>query len=106
MVTATDYFAAVAMKGYIRQLNLTPFLPDGAKPEVETAPSAGYAYKPVIDRLWSFVSVAVKARVIVELELARDAASAPSLTPLFKAADWQGRETFDLVGVKYEGHPN
>jgi NADH-quinone oxidoreductase subunit C len=26
--------------------------------------------------------------------------------PLFKSADWQERETFDLMGVSYEGHPN
>jgi NADH-quinone oxidoreductase subunit C len=29
-----------------------------------------------------------------------------SLTPLYSAADWHERETFDLLGIVYDGHPN
>ena len=32
--------------------------------------------------------------------------SAPSLVGLFAGADWQEREQFDLVGVRFEGHPD
>jgi NADH:ubiquinone oxidoreductase subunit C len=106
MLTGTDFLGPVDMKGYIRQMNFNVFLPDGATPEIESAATPGYAYKPVIDLLWSFVSIREKARVIVKLELPRDAASVPSLAGLFKTADWQERETFDLLGVAYEGHPN
>lgn len=106
MLTGTDYLGPVDMKGYIRQPNFNPFLPEGATPEIESAPTPGYAYRPVVDLLWSFVSVKDKARVIAKLELPREGASVPSLCGLFKAADWQERETFDLLGVRYEGHPN
>lgn len=106
MVTATDYLGPVDMKGYIRQANFNPFLPDGATPEIESAATAGFPYRPAIDHLWSFVSIKDKARVIVKLEQPRDAASVPTLRGLFKTADWQERETFDLLGVNYEGHPN
>jgi NADH-quinone oxidoreductase subunit C len=30
----------------------------------------------------------------------------PSLVPLFAGADWQEREQYDLVGVRFEGHPD
>ncbi|MGC6424787.1 MAG: NADH-quinone oxidoreductase subunit C [Lentimonas sp.] len=30
----------------------------------------------------------------------------PSLTKLYPAANWHERETFDLMGIRYEGHPN
>jgi NADH:ubiquinone oxidoreductase subunit C len=106
MLTAVDYLGPVDMKGYIRQSNFNVFLPDGATPEIESAANPAYAYKPVIDLLWSFVSIRDKARVIVKLELPRGAASVPTLSKLFKTADWQERENFDLLGVTYEGHPN
>lgn len=32
--------------------------------------------------------------------------SAPSITPLWPAADYQEREAYDLMGVQFEGHPN
>jgi len=32
--------------------------------------------------------------------------SAPSLVGLYAGADWQEREQFDLVGVRFEGHPD
>lgn len=106
MLTATDHLGPVDMKGFIRQQNFNTFLPDGATPEIESAATAGYPYRPAMDLLWSFLSVKDKLRLIVRLELPREGTSVPSLTPLFKSADWQERETFDLLGVRYEGHPN
>ena len=105
-VTATDLLGPVDMKGYIRQQNFNPFLPEGATPQIEAAATAGYPYRPVMDLLWVFFSVKDRARVFVRLEVPRENVSVPSLTPLFKSADWQERETFDLLGVRYEGHPN
>lgn len=105
-VTATDLLGPVDMKGYIRQQNFNPFLPEGATPQIESAATAGYAYKPALDLLYVFYSVNERARVFVKLEIARDGVAVPSLVPLFKSADWQERETFDLLGVKFEGHPN
>jgi NAD(P)H-quinone oxidoreductase subunit J len=30
----------------------------------------------------------------------------PSLYPLYRGADWQERETYDMYGIRYEGHPH
>ena len=32
--------------------------------------------------------------------------SVPSLTSLWKTADWHEREAFDLFGIQFEGHPD
>ena len=32
--------------------------------------------------------------------------SLPTLSNLFPAADWHERETYDLMGIIFEGHPN
>ena len=36
----------------------------------------------------------------------RDNAHVASLTPLYSAADWHERESYDLLGIIYDGHPN
>jgi NAD(P)H-quinone oxidoreductase subunit J len=38
--------------------------------------------------------------------LPRDDARVPSVYWIWKTADWQEREAFDMFGIVYEGHPN
>jgi len=45
--------------------------------------------------------------VRLKVFLARDGAlTIPSLYGLFRGADWQERETFDMFGIQFEGHPH
>jgi NAD(P)H-quinone oxidoreductase subunit J len=45
--------------------------------------------------------------VRLKVFLARDGdLTIPSLYGLFRGADWQERETFDMFGLRYEGHPH
>ena len=45
--------------------------------------------------------------VRLKVFLARDGdLTIPSLYGLFRGADWQERETFDMYGIRYEGHPH
>ena len=37
---------------------------------------------------------------------AADGEPVPSLTGLWKSADWNERETFDMFGIRFEGHPD
>ena len=43
---------------------------------------------------------------IVKVKLPRANPVVASLESVWRTADWHERETFDLVGVKFEGHPN
>jgi NADH-quinone oxidoreductase subunit C len=36
----------------------------------------------------------------------RDNPAVPSLAGLYQGADWQEREVYDLMGIKFKGHPN
>ncbi|MEO1523369.1 MAG: NAD(P)H-quinone oxidoreductase subunit J [Cyanobacteria bacterium J06633_2] len=43
--------------------------------------------------------------VRIKVFLPRDDARVPSLYWLWKSADWQERETYDMYGIVFEGHP-
>jgi len=45
-------------------------------------------------------------RVTVKAYIPEEKPSLPSVESLWKTADWQEREVFDLYGIKFEGHPN
>ncbi len=42
----------------------------------------------------------------VKVFLPRDNPQVPSVYWIWKAADWQERETYDMYGIFYQGHPN
>jgi NAD(P)H-quinone oxidoreductase subunit J len=44
--------------------------------------------------------------VRLKVFLPRDNPKVPSVYWIWKAADWQERESFDMYGILYEGHPN
>jgi NADH:ubiquinone oxidoreductase subunit C len=48
-----------------------------------------------------------KVRVVVKADLPREGEPRlPSIAALYAAADWQERETYDLFGIGFDGHPN
>ncbi|MEL6471736.1 MAG: NAD(P)H-quinone oxidoreductase subunit J [Cyanobacteria bacterium J06623_4] len=46
------------------------------------------------------------AEVRIKCFLPRENPSVPSVYWIWKAADWQERECYDMFGIVYEGHPN
>lgn len=44
--------------------------------------------------------------VRVKVFLPRENPTVPSLYWIWKTADWQERESYDMYGIIYEGHPN
>ncbi|GMR63724.1 NADH-quinone oxidoreductase subunit C [Bacillus sp. MN7755] len=47
-----------------------------------------------------------KQSVAVKVKLDREAPQVESVTALWKGADWPERETYDLLGIVFKGHPN
>jgi NADH-quinone oxidoreductase subunit C len=44
-------------------------------------------------------------RLRIKTRIAENEA-APSITSVFKGADWLEREVFDMFGIRFEGHPD
>lgn len=38
--------------------------------------------------------------------LPREGAEVPSITPLYPGLNWHERETYDMYGIRFAGHPN
>jgi NADH-quinone oxidoreductase subunit C len=80
---------------------------DGVEKEVEQTTEekiAGY-----LEAVYHLYSVAHKhGPVIIRLRTTdrAEGATLPSLTPIWRSAEFQEREIFDLYGVRFEGHPD
>jgi NADH-quinone oxidoreductase subunit C len=59
--------------------------------------------------LWSYFDAGKELVVKVKVPKADVRANqlpvVPSITPFWQAADWHERETYDLMGIKFAGHP-
>lgn len=57
------------------------------------------------DVVYHFMSPHLNQRVRVKVQ-ANEATPVPSITGVFAGADWFERETYDLYGVLFSGHPD
>jgi NADH-quinone oxidoreductase subunit C len=46
------------------------------------------------------------SRLRLKVLLSEDAPNVPSVTNVWRTANWHERETFDMFGVIFDGHPN
>lgn len=44
--------------------------------------------------------------VVIKTEVPYEDPRVPSVTPLWEGANWHERESYDLMGIHYEGHPD
>ena len=64
------------------------------------------ARTPRFTVVWEVRSLAKKTRVRIKTTAAMPDPHAPSLTSVWPAANWHERETWDLLGIKFDGHPD
>jgi NADH-quinone oxidoreductase subunit C len=44
--------------------------------------------------------------LLVKAQLGPEVSSCPSLTPLYRGANWMEREAHEMFGITFEGHPD
>jgi NADH-quinone oxidoreductase subunit C len=80
---------------------------DGAEKEVEETQEE--FFPGYLEAVYHLFSMSLKqGPVIVRMRTPDRAAGAqlPSLTPIWRSAEFQEREIFDLYGIKFDGHPD
>lgn len=66
----------------------------------------GIDYKDRFEVIYNFFSYRKKENLALKVVLGHEAPSVDSLASLWKGADWLERETYDLVGIMFTGHPD
>jgi NADH-quinone oxidoreductase subunit C len=84
---------------------------DYLEPDPKKVAKAGF--EPHLEVVYHLQSFTHRHRFVVKILLPRwkdgkagELPAVPSVTSLWPAADWHERETFDLAGVWFEGHPD
>ncbi|MBI2955128.1 MAG: NADH-quinone oxidoreductase subunit C [Chloroflexi bacterium] len=63
-------------------------------------------YLDRMEVVYHLYSISRKHAVTLKVEVDRERASVPSVTGIWRGADFQEREVYDLLGVTFVGHPN
>lgn len=67
---------------------------------------SGVDYPDRLESVYHIWSMSHKHWVILKAYTDKDAPVVPSVAHIWPAANWLERETYDLVGIRYEGHPD
>ena len=59
-----------------------------------------------IEVIYNLFSYKKKQNLVLKVILEHTSPEVDSVISIWKVADWLERETYDLVGVKFNGHPN
>ena len=55
--------------------------------------------------VYHLTSMTYRRRVRMEAAVSVEDPHVPSVTPVYPTADWQERETYDMFGIVFDGHP-
>jgi NADH-quinone oxidoreductase subunit C len=58
------------------------------------------------DVVYHLYSVPLKHHTVLKVKADKTHPIVPSVTSVWRAADWQEREVYDMFGIDFEGHPD
>jgi NADH-quinone oxidoreductase subunit C len=56
--------------------------------------------------VYHLTSVPRNHRAVLKVDAGREDPWAPTVSEVWKTADWHERETYDMYGIRFEGHPD
>jgi NADH-quinone oxidoreductase subunit C len=66
----------------------------------------GVDAEPRFAVVYNFYALSRRERLLAKVLLREDDPTVDSLVPLYPSANWFEREAFDMVGVRFRGHPD
>ena len=65
-----------------------------------------YPREEQLHSVYHLYSYALRHQFVIKVVVPRDKPLLPSVVAVWKTADWQEREQYDLLGLQYTGHPD
>jgi NADH-quinone oxidoreductase subunit C len=65
-----------------------------------------FPLEPRFEVNYHLVSLEMQARLRLKVRLPGNEPVVTSVTPVWPTANWHERETFDLFGIRFDGHPD
>ena len=56
--------------------------------------------------IYNLYSIPFDLHLMVKIKIDRESAIVPTVSDIWKTANWHEREIFDLLGIRFEGHPD
>lgn len=63
-------------------------------------------YNEEFEVVYHLYSIPTNDKICVKTRVPRNSAEVDSQIDIWPTADWQEREVYDLMGIKFKGHPN
>ena len=61
---------------------------------------------PRFEVVYNMISTVFRHRIRLKVRVPEDDARIDSVSSVWNTADWHERETYDLMGVRFDGHPD
>jgi NADH-quinone oxidoreductase subunit C len=68
---------------------------------LDNGPDAG-----TMEVVYNLYSIPFNAHLMIRVVLPREKPEVPSVTSIYRTAEWHEREAFDLLGINFTGHPD
>lgn len=65
-----------------------------------------YGEDPRFTIVYELYSYAQRTHLRLKCDVSEEVAEAPTVTTVWKTADWHEREIYDMMGVRFRGHPD
>lgn len=56
--------------------------------------------------VYHMLELGTRRRIVLRARLGREDPSLPTVVPVWPTANWHEREAWDLMGIRFEGHPD
>lgn len=91
-----------------RWISIASFLKDDPNYSFDFLSSVtGVDYKDYLEVVYHLYSIAKKeGPLTIKIRTDVEKSAVPSVTPIWRSAEFQEREAYDLVGIRFEGHPD